>query len=79
MHNMTICICTDSETALLALSSYTTSSKLLHQSSAYYHKRVRLFEEADRLVRVGSYSHFCGPESCVPLSASVVWDMNFYN
>jgi hypothetical protein len=31
MHNMTICICADSIAALLALSSYTISSKLLHQ------------------------------------------------
>jgi hypothetical protein len=31
MHNMTICICSDCKAALLALSSYTISSKLLHQ------------------------------------------------
>jgi hypothetical protein len=31
MHNMTICICSDSKAALLALSSYKISSKLLHQ------------------------------------------------
>jgi hypothetical protein len=31
MHNMTICICSDSKAALLALSSCTISSKLLHQ------------------------------------------------
>jgi hypothetical protein len=31
MHNMTICICSDSKAALLALSSYTILSKLLHQ------------------------------------------------
>jgi hypothetical protein len=29
MHNLTICICSDSKAALLALSSYTISSKLL--------------------------------------------------
>jgi ribonuclease HI len=31
MHNMTICICSDSKAALLALSSYTISSDLLYQ------------------------------------------------
>jgi hypothetical protein len=31
MHNMTICICSDSKAALLALSSYTIASKLLDQ------------------------------------------------
>jgi hypothetical protein len=31
MHNMTICVCSDSKAALLALFSYTISSQLLHQ------------------------------------------------
>jgi hypothetical protein len=31
MHNLTICICSDSKVALLALSSYPISSKLVHQ------------------------------------------------
>jgi ribonuclease HI len=90
MHNMTICICSDSKAALLALSSYTISSKLLHQcwlslQDLSNNNRVRLFwvpgcikgnEEADRLARMGSDSHFCEPEHCVPLSASIVRDMN---
>jgi hypothetical protein len=49
--------------------------------------RVRLFwvpghcnikgnKEADRLARMGSDSYFCGPGPCVPLSASIVRDMN---
>jgi hypothetical protein len=38
MHNMTICICSDSKAALLALSSYTISSKLLHTSAGYHCK-----------------------------------------
>jgi ribonuclease HI len=70
MHNMTICICSDSKAALLALSSYTISSKLLHQcwlllQDLSNNNRVRLFwvpghcdikgnEEADRLARMGS-------------------------
>jgi hypothetical protein len=77
---------------LLALSSYTISSKLLHQcwlslQDLSNNNRVRLFwvsdhcdikgnEEADRLARMGSDSHFCGPEPCVPLSASIVRDIN---
>jgi hypothetical protein len=80
MHNMTICLCS----ALLALSSYTISSKLLHQcwlslQDLSNNNWVKLFwvlghcyikgnEEADRLARVGLDSHFCGPEPCVSLS-----------
>jgi ribonuclease HI len=83
MHNMTICICSDSKAALLAPSSYTISSKLLHQcwlssQDLSNNNRMSLFwvpghcyikgnEEADRLARMGSDSHFCGPES------SIVW------
>jgi hypothetical protein len=92
MLNMTICICSDSKAALLALSSYTFLSKLLHQcwlslQDLSNNNRVRLFwvpghcdikdnKEADRLARMGSNSHFCRPEPCVPLSASIVRDMN---
>jgi hypothetical protein len=92
MHNMTISICSDSKATLLARSSYTISSKLLHQCWLSLHdlsdnNRVRLFrvpvycdiqgnEEADRLARMGSNYHFCGSEPCVPLSASIVRDMN---
>jgi hypothetical protein len=79
-------------TTLLALSSYTISSKLLYQCGLSMqvfsnNNRMRLFwvlghcdikgnEEADRLARMGSDSHFCGPEPCFPLSASIVRDMN---
>jgi hypothetical protein len=68
MPNMTICICSDSKAALLALSSYTISSEDLSNNN-----KMRLFwepghcdikgnEEADRLARMGLDSHFCGPE-----------------
>jgi hypothetical protein len=92
MHNMTICICSDSKAALLALSSYTISSKLLHQcwlslQDLSNNNRVRLFwvlghcdikgsKEADGLAKIASDSHFCGPEPCVPLSASIVRDLD---
>jgi hypothetical protein len=92
LHNMTICICSDSKAALLALSSYTTSSKLLHQcwlslQDLSNNNRVILFwvpghcdikgnEETDRMARMGSDSHFWGPEFCVPLSTSIVRDIN---
>jgi hypothetical protein len=38
--------------------------------------RIKNNEEADKLARMSSDSHFCGPEACVPLSASIVRDMN---
>jgi hypothetical protein len=95
MHNITICICSDSKAALLALSSYTISSKLLYQcwlslQDLSNNNRVRLFwvpshyeikgnEEADRLARMSSDSHFCGPEPCVPLSASIVRDIDTHS
>jgi hypothetical protein len=52
-----------------------------------HNNRVRLFwvpshcyiegnKEADRLGKMGSDSYFCEPEPCVPLSASVVPDIN---
>jgi hypothetical protein len=92
MHNMSIFICSDSKATLLALSSYTISSKLLNQcwlslQDISHNYRMRLFwvpvhcdikgnEEAERVARVGSDSYFCGPEPYVPLSASIVRDMN---
>jgi ribonuclease HI len=79
MHNMTICICFDSKAALLVLSSYTISSKLLHQywlslQDLSNNNRMRLFwvpghcnvkgnEEADMLARMSLDSLFCGPFS----------------
>jgi hypothetical protein len=73
MYNMKICICSDSKAALMALSSYTILSKLLHQcwlslQDLSNNNRVRLFwvlgpcdikgnEEADRLTRMGSEYH----------------------
>jgi hypothetical protein len=90
MHCMTICIsCSDSKAALL---EDTILSKLLHQcwlslQDLSNNNRVRLFwvlghcdiknnQEADRLAKKGSDSHFYGPEPCVPLSDSIVWNMN---
>jgi hypothetical protein len=86
MHNMTFCICSDSKAALLALSSHTILFKLLHQcwlslQDLSNNSRVRLFwvpghcdikgnEEADRL------EWTLGLEPCVPLSVSIVRDMN---
>jgi hypothetical protein len=73
------------------LALYTISSKLLYQCwlsllDLSNNNRLRLFwvsghcnikgnEETDRLARMGSDSHFCGPEPCVPLSASIVRDI----
>jgi hypothetical protein len=92
MHNITICICSDSKVALWALSSYTISSKFLHQywlslQDLSNNSRARLFwvpghsdiksnKEADRLARMGLDSHFCRLEFCVPMSASIDRDMN---
>jgi hypothetical protein len=42
MHNMPICISFDSKAALLALSSYIISSKLLYQYWLSYHCKVSL-------------------------------------
>jgi hypothetical protein len=80
MHNMTICLCSDSKASLLGLSSYTISSKLLQQcllslQNLSKNNKVRLIwvsghcdikgnEEADRLVRMDLDSHFCGLEPC---------------
>jgi hypothetical protein len=85
-------LCSDTKAALLALSSCTILSKLLYQCSLSLqhfsnNNRMRMFlvlrhcdikcnEEADRLARMGSDFHFCGPEPCVPLSASIVRDTN---
>jgi hypothetical protein len=94
MHNMTICICFDSKAALLALASYTILFKLLHQcwlslQDLSNNNRVRLFwvpvhcdikgnEEAEKLARMGLDAHFCGPEPCVPLSSSIIWDLEHW-
>jgi hypothetical protein len=40
------------------------------------HCDIKDNEEADRLAQMGSNSHFCGPEPFVPLSASIVRDIN---
>jgi hypothetical protein len=40
------------------------------------HCDIKGNEEADRLVWMGLDSHFCGPEPCFSLSASIVRDMN---
>jgi hypothetical protein len=89
---LTTNICSDNKAALLALSSYTISSKLLHQcwlslQDFSNNNRVRLFwvsvhcdikgnEQADRLARMGSDSYLCGPQPCVPLSASIIRKIN---
>jgi hypothetical protein len=91
MTSKTICICSDSRVALLALSSHTVSSGLMlqYQNSLQglsIHNRVQLFwvsghcgiignEEADGLVGVGSKSSFCGPEPCLPVPKSLMTRM----
>jgi hypothetical protein len=85
-HIMTICVCSDSKAALLALFSYSILSKLLYQcwlslQDLSNNNMVRLCwmpghcdikgnEEADRLARMGSDSYFWGPEPCVLLTVS---------
>jgi hypothetical protein len=39
------------------------------------HCDIKGNKEVDRLARMGSDSQICGPEPCVPLSASIVRDM----
>jgi hypothetical protein len=92
VENFAIRWCVFCKAELLVVSSHTISSKLLYQcwlslQDISNYNRMRLFwvlghgdikanEEADRLARMGSNSHFCGPEPCLPLSASIVRDMN---
>jgi hypothetical protein len=80
MTGKTICICSNSRAALLALSSHTVSSGLVPQfrnslQELSLHKRVQLFwvpgpcgiignEEADGLAGVRSLSSFYGPKPC---------------
>jgi ribonuclease HI len=88
MTGKTICICSDSQAALLALSSHTVSSRLVLQcqnslQGLSIHNRVQLFwvpghcgiignEEADGLEGVGSKSNFCGPDSCLTVPKSLM-------
>jgi hypothetical protein len=88
LHNMTICICSVSKAALLALYSYPILPKLLHQSwlslqDLSHTKKVRLFwvpghyniegnKEAGRLTRMGLGSYFCQQVTYVLLPASIV-------
>jgi hypothetical protein len=88
MTGKTVCICLDSQAALLALSLHTVSSKLVLQcrnslQGLSIHNRVQLFwvpghcgiignEEADGLAGVGSKSSFCGLEPCLPISRSLM-------
>jgi hypothetical protein len=85
IHNMTICICSDRKTELLTLSSYTIPSgyhckiSLIRPGWDCFGCQVTATlreKEADRLARMGSDCHFCRPEPYVPLSASIVWDIN---
>jgi ribonuclease HI len=88
MTGKTICICSDSRAALLALSSHTVSSRLVLQcrnslQRLSIHNRVQLFwvpghcgiienEKADGLAGVGSKFSFCGPEPCLPVPKSLM-------
>jgi hypothetical protein len=83
MTGKTICICSDSRAAFLALDSHTVSPKLVlqYQNSLQrlsIQNRVQLFwvpcycgiygsEKVDGLAGVASKSNFCGPEPCLPV------------
>jgi ribonuclease HI len=83
-----ICICSDSRAALLALSSYIVSSRLVVQCrnslpGLSIHNRVQLFwvpghcgvignEKADGLVQLRYKFNFCGPEPCLPVPKSLM-------
>jgi ribonuclease HI len=84
MTSKTICICSDSWAALLALSSHTVSSRLVLQCIIVLsiHNRVKLFwvsgycgifenEDTDGLARKGAKNNFCGPEPCLPVPKSL--------
>jgi hypothetical protein len=88
MTGKTICICSNSQTTLLALSSHTVSSRLVFQcrNSHNIHNRIQLFwvpghcgiianEEADGLAGVGSKSNFYGPEPCLRVPKSLMTRM----
>jgi hypothetical protein len=88
MTGKTICICSNSRTALLALSSHTVSSRLVLQcrnspQGLSIQNRVQLFwvpchcgiignEEADGLAGVGCKSSFYGPEPCLPVISELL-------
>jgi ribonuclease HI len=88
MTGKTICICSDSRVALLALSSHTVSSRLVLQCWSSLqrlstHYRVQLFwvpghsgiignKEADGLAVVKSKSNFCGLEPCLLVPKSLM-------
>jgi hypothetical protein len=82
MTGKTICICSDSSTALLAFSSLVLQCRKSLQGLSI-HNRVQLFwvpghcgiiesEEADGLAGVGPQSSFCGPEPCLPVPRSLL-------
>lgn len=87
LSNYTICICSDSQAALLALGSYTTKSKLVLQywqslQEISADNTVLLFwvpghcgvlgnEEADTLAGNGSRKTPCGPEPFLPMSQAI--------
>jgi hypothetical protein len=88
MTGKTICVCSDSRAALLALSSYTVWSGLVIQcwnslQGLFIHNRVQMFwvpdhcgiiwnEVADGLTWMGSKSSFCGLEHCLPVPKSLM-------
>jgi ribonuclease HI len=88
MTGKTIHIRSNSQPALLALSLYTVSSRLVLQCRntlqvLFIHNRVQLFwvpghcgiignEAADDLAGVGSKSSLCRPEPCLPVPSSLI-------
>jgi ribonuclease HI len=88
MTGETICICSDSRSALLVLTSHTVSSRLVHQcrnslQAVSIQNRVQLFwvlghcgiianEAADEMVGPGSKSNFYGTEPCLPILKSLI-------
>jgi ribonuclease HI len=88
MTGKTICTCSDSRAALLALRSHTVSSRLVLQcrdslQGLPIQNRVQLFwvpghcgiignEEAGGLAGVGPKSSFCGLEPCLPVTKALM-------
>jgi hypothetical protein len=76
MTGKTICICSGSQAALLALRLVLQCRNSLQGLSI--HTGVQLLgviignEEADGLTGVGSKSNFCGPEPCLPIPKSLM-------